>query len=117
MDRHCTPTRTEATMTTCVVVQHRGDGRYSLGDAVGSRVWKRAHAAEKLAATLTAEGHWWAPTGYVVRPLDYVRQSLAHVTPAGRIVLHVPCTCPDATLARAADCAYHNPERMTPCET
>ena len=92
-------------MDQMIVVEHRGDGRYMLGDAVGCKVWRRRSSAEQWAAQLTEERQGRAGcTGYVVRPLNIVNTTGAHVTPHGRIVLDVPCTCParlDPT------CPYH----------
>ena len=90
----------------CIVVAYRDDARYALGDAVGSKVWRRRSAAETRANELNAEQHHWAPRGYVVRGLDHVRTTGAHITSTGRIVLDVPCTCPDPTLNPLPNCPY-----------
>lgn len=85
-----------------------GDGRYLLGAAIGSRLFKREASAKKYADELNAQPAI-AGEEYVVRSSDYVDPWGCEISPTMRVRLTVPCPCADSNGSDPM-CPHHHRE-------
>lgn len=84
------------------VFEYRADAHYHLADVMGSRVFKREHAAEAYAAKLAEE--LLKDNTFVVRSLDYVHTNDTVISEKGIVRITQPCGCIPRSLP---GCVYH----------
>jgi len=86
----------------------KANGWYDLADAVGARVFKTERGAVTFRDKVGRTSLVTTERGYVVRSSDFIRDKGGIViSPAGKITMSIPCTCPLPNVQTDYECPYH----------